>query len=31
MNQRVCLACRATEVARLYAAQPDDDVITPSV
>ena len=30
LNQRTCLACRAHDVARLYAAEPDRDVITPA-
>jgi feruloyl-CoA synthase len=29
LNQRRCLECRASEVARLYADPPDNDVITP--
>ena len=29
LNQRRCLACRATEVATLYAEPPAPDVITP--
>jgi feruloyl-CoA synthase len=30
LNQRRCLECRAAEVARLYAADPDPEVITPA-
>jgi feruloyl-CoA synthase len=30
LNQRRCVACRAGEVARLYADPPDDAVITPA-
>ena len=30
LNQRRCLECRAAEVARLYAPEPDPDVISPA-
>ncbi len=30
VNQRRCLECRATEVRRLYAAEPDPELITPA-
>jgi len=30
LNQRRCLECRAAEVVRLYAADPDAEVITPA-
>jgi feruloyl-CoA synthase len=30
LNQRRCLECRAAEVARLYAADPDPEVIRPA-
>ncbi len=30
INQRTCLRCRADEVTRLYAANPDPDVIVPA-
>ncbi len=30
LNQRICLKCRAAEVARLYRSDPDPGVITPA-
>ena len=30
LNQRRCLECRAVEVTRLYAPEPDPEIITPA-